>query len=156
MPLDQLAAEVERLRLQLAEAADAQEKLTAAVAHRDGVIAQLAASRKQVFDAAHRACADNQAELHQMQGALHKVSRQLSNERREHAARTRELRRQIKALAASKPALGAVAVPVRRGGSDSSSAIRGDGVPATPTGFPYKRRPATSDATDDEVDLCVW
>ena len=68
-------------------------KLEAAVTHRDNVIAELATSRKLVFEECHRACVANQAELRQMQDALHRVTRQLQRERREHAARIKELRR---------------------------------------------------------------
>lgn len=68
-------------------------KLEAAVTHRDQVIAELASSRKLVFEECHRACMANQAELRQMQDALHSVSRQLQRERREHASRIKEVRR---------------------------------------------------------------
>ncbi|KAL4525160.1 hypothetical protein Ndes2437B_g03102 [Nannochloris sp. 'desiccata'] len=68
-------------------------KLEAAVTHRDQVIAELATSRKLVFEECHRACMANQAELRQMQDALHKVSRQLQRERREHTSRIKDLRR---------------------------------------------------------------
>lgn len=64
--------------------------------HRDTVIAQLATSRKLVFEECHRACMNNQTELRQMQDALHRVTRQLQRERREHAARVKEIRRSNK------------------------------------------------------------
>lgn len=72
-------------------------KLEAAVKHRDGVISELASSRKLVFEECHKASLSNQAELRQMQDALHKLSHQLHQERREHRARAQDLRRQIKA-----------------------------------------------------------
>lgn len=68
-------------------------KLEAAVAHRDQVIAELATSRKLVFEECHRASLANQSELRQMQDALHKVTRQLQRERREHTSRIKDLRR---------------------------------------------------------------
>lgn len=86
---DQLAAKQKETEAHVA-------KLEAAVEHRDAVIAQLATSRKLVFEECHRACMNNQTELRQMQDALHRVSRQLQRERREHAARVKEIRRAIK------------------------------------------------------------
>jgi hypothetical protein len=76
-------------------------KLKAAVSHRDTVIAELATSRKLVFEECHRACMANQGELRQMQDALHRVSRQLQRERREHASRIKELRRNTSASSTS-------------------------------------------------------
>ena len=95
-----LIAELQDLRLELADKASKLKdveahaaKLEAAVEHRDAVIAQLASSRKLVFEECHRACVSNQAELRQMQDALHRVSRQLQRERREHSARMKEVHR---------------------------------------------------------------
>ena len=82
----------EELQVVLAAKQKDTEKLEAAVEHRDIVIAQLASSRKLVFEECHRACNANQVELRQMQDALHRVSRQLQRERREHAVIVKDLR----------------------------------------------------------------
>ena len=116
-----LAALIADLRLELASKdAKLKEfeghamKLEAAVTHRDAVIAQLASSRKLVFEECHRACVSNQAELRQMQDALHRVSRQLQRERREHASRINELRRNSSSGAAI--AIGIAPPPCKQGG----------------------------------------
>jgi len=101
--LEQLQAElrakddiIETQRRQNDELSRAVAKMDAAVRHRDTVIAELALSRKHVFEECHLACSNSQVELRQMQDALHKLSRQLHQERREHNVRVKDLRRQIK------------------------------------------------------------
>lgn len=95
--LEQLRQELQEAKLTAQESLQAAEKLEAAVLHRDGVIAALASSRKLVFEECHRISAHSQAEIRQMQDALHRVSRQLSLERRDQALRMRELRKQLQA-----------------------------------------------------------
>ena len=94
--LDQKTKQYEQLAAKHKDSETHATKLEAAVEHRDTVIAQLATSRKLVFEECHRACMNNQAELRQMQDALHRVTRQLQRERREHAARVKEIRRSSK------------------------------------------------------------
>jgi hypothetical protein len=84
-----------------ADASAAAARAAAAVEHRDAVIAELAASRRAVFEECHRACAANQAELRQMQEALARAGRTLARERRDAAARADALRRQCRALRAA-------------------------------------------------------
>jgi hypothetical protein len=93
-----LLAELHRLRLELKSKDDhitsqrakfdaLELKMKNSIEHRDAVIAQLAASRKLVFEECHLACVRNQDELRQLQDALHRVTRQLHRERRDLAAR---------------------------------------------------------------------
>jgi hypothetical protein len=140
-------------------------KLEAAVEHRDSVISQLATSRKLVFEECHRTCVSNQAELRQMQEALHRVTRQLHRERREHAAHQRELRRLAKISSTGRPP--AVDVVNNETVSALTSEDSMDSPPGTPDSSveellktlevaqlrPGARSP---DTLDEYVDYLTW
>lgn len=90
--ISQQAKKIQKLLSKLEYSKSNAAKLSAAVEHRDKVIAQLASSRKLVFEECHQACMTSQTELRQMQDALHRVTRQLQRERREYAMRLRQVR----------------------------------------------------------------
>lgn len=90
--ISQQAKKIQKLLSKLEHNKSNAAKLSAAVEHRDKVIAQLASSRKLVFEECHQACMTSQTELRQMQDALHRVTRQLQRERREYAVRLRQVR----------------------------------------------------------------
>lgn len=149
-------------------------KLEAAVEHRDSVIAQLATSRKLVFEECHRTCVSNQAELRQMQEALHRVTRQLQRERRENSARLREVRRLAKNSAMGRPPAVDVAATDCDPNNENVSALSSEDSMDSPPNTPLSsetsveellkalevghHRPGarSPDTLDEYVDYLTW
>lgn len=167
-------AVIESQRLQLERTTAAHEeaalvatKLEAAVEHRDAIIAELASSRKLVFEECHKACLNNQTELRQMQDALHKLSRQLHQERREYSARIKDFRRQLKnaRLTSSSLSIGRSSSSWDANNSlggllsdDSDSSPRSDSTIEENLFGSGGESPSSSPVSkvDDDIDFLTW